>query len=648
MLIRIPMSAATARAAAVILAVLAFASIAFGQRTKPNTPPGAQPASTPKPLEMSYTLAFPQPHTHLYEVSLAIGNVTTPQLDLSLPIWTPGSYLAREYARHVQDFNADDGSERTLPWRKLDKATWRIETGAGGDNQKSIRVNYRVYANELATQTSHLDATHAYFNGASLFMYVPGATGRPHRVKFITPEGWRVTTPLALQPDPDGYYTAADYDRLVDSPTEIGAHKLLEFAVRGKPHRVAIWGQYEFDDNRLMNDLAKIVEEGAKMFGGLPYDHYTFIIHVQPGIGGGTEHLNSNVSMTRPEAFKSERGYKGFLGLESHEYFHHWNVKRIRPFALGPFDYQRENYTRGLWVSEGVTSYYGDLLLRRAGLIGMNEYLEGLADTIATYEQTPGRFEQSAESASFDAWIKHYRPDENSVNSAMSYYTKGELLGLMFDIEIRALTDNAKSLDDVMRLLLENHGLPKSGFTDAELKGAFEKVAGVDLTSFWNRFVAARDEIDFAAYFYKAGLQLTKGYRPGSPYANSKADKPGALGIRTRANGDRVVVANVIVGSPAYEGGVNAGDELVAIDGKKIDASNGVERQGQQTVLNDLRAGQRVTLTVFRRERMMNFNLNAAAKPFDRYTITELKNAGETQKALRDSWLSKEKDAQKP
>src|SRR6266511_1940362 len=290
-MIRIPRPATTARAAAVILMVLAFAAFAFGQRAKPKTPSGVQPASAPKPLEMSYKLAFPQPHTHLYEVSLTIDNVTTPQLDLSLPIWTPGSYLAREYARHVQDFNADDGSERPLPWRKIDKATWRIETAASGDSQKTVRVSYRVYANDLAT----------------------------------------------------------------------------------------------------------IVEEGAKIFGGLPYDHYTFIVHIQPGIGGGTEHLNSNVSMTRPEAFKSDRGYKGFLGLESHEYFHHWNVKRIRPLALGPFDYQRENYTRGLWVSEGVTSYYGDLLLRRAGLIGVNEYLDGLANTVARYDQTRGCSDQQGD-----------------------------------------------------------------------------------------------------------------------------------------------------------------------------------------------------------------------------------------------------------
>ncbi|HEY7180501.1 MAG TPA: PDZ domain-containing protein, partial [Blastocatellia bacterium] len=633
-MIRIPKPAATRRTAAAILTVLALAVFAFGQKTKPKTLSDAQPSPASKPLELSYTLAFPQPHTHLYEVSLTIGNVATPQLDLSLPIWTPGSYVAREYARNAQDFNAEDGSERPLPWRKIDKATWRIETGAGGDQLKTIRASYRVYANELATQTSHLDATHAYFNGASLFMYVPGATGRPHRIKFITPEGWRVTTPLALRPDPDGYYTAPDYDRLVDSPTEIGTHKLLEFSVLGKPHRAAIWGQYEFDDERLKTDLAKIVEEGAKLFGGLPYDHYTFIIHVQPGIGGGTEHLKSNVSMTRPEAFKSERGYKGFLGLESHEYFHNWNVKRIRPLALGPFDYQRENYTGGLWVSEGVTSYYGDLLLRRAGLISVNEYLEGLANNIAGYEQTPGRFKQSAESASFDAWIKQYRPDENSINSTMSYYTSGELLGLIFDIEIRAQTNNAKSLDDVMRLLLENHGLPKPGFTDAELKAAFEKVAGVDMTNFWDRFVAGHDEIDFAAYFKKAGLQLTRGYQPGSPYAASKTDKPGALGLRTRAGGDRAVVANVIAGLPAYEGGVNAGDELVAIDGKKIDASNSGDRQEraglpprlQSGPLNDLRAGQRVTLTVFRRDRLMSFDLTAAVKPFDYYTIAELKD----------------------
>ncbi|MGE0884019.1 MAG: M61 family metallopeptidase [Blastocatellales bacterium] len=614
----------------VILAIIhSLTPFCFGHLNPANTPTTA----VQRPLKLSYTLSFPQPHTHLYEVALTIGNVSTAQLDISLPVWTPGSYLVREYARHVQDFSVSDGNSQ-LNWQKIDKATWRIEAGASSGKTKTLKISYRVYANELATQTSHLDSTHAYFNGASLFMYVPSAKDQPHKLKIIAPEGWRITCPLGLAPDSDGYFTAANYDRLIDSPTEVGTHRLLEFDVRGKRHRVAIWGQYEFDDEKLKADLAKIVETGAQIFGGLPYDHYDFIVHVQPGISGGTEHLNSNVSMTRPESFKSDNGYKRFLGLESHEYFHNWNVKRIRPLALGPFDYQHENYTSGLWVSEGITSYYGDLILRRAGLISSGEYLGGLARLLAGYEQTPGRFIQSAESASFNAWIKQYRPDENSPNTAMSYYTKGEILGLLFDLEIRSLTGGAKSLDDVMRLLLENHGLPKPGFTDAELKAAFEKVSGNDLTDFWKKYVSGNEEIDFNSYFNKLGLRLEKGFSPSTSYAASKTDKPGVLGIRTRSQGDRVIVANVLAGLPAYDGGINSSDEIVAIDGQKVDAANANER------LNDLRAGQKVTLTVFRRERMMNFDLTAAIKPFDRYTISELKESGDAQKALRKAWLN--------
>lgn len=625
-----------ARMFAALMTVAVLCLTSFGQRTKPTTPKPMPPAASSiaaKPLSLSYTLSFPQPHTHLYEVIFTIGNVSTAELDISLPTWTPGSYLQREYARNVQDFSVSDDAGQ-LRWQKTDKATWHIEAGATNDKPKNIRASYRVYANELFTQTSHLDATHAYFNGATLFMYVPTAKDQPHRLKIVPPTGWRVTSPLALAPDADGYFTAPNYDVLIDSPTEVGTHKVLEFTVRGKTHRIAIWGQFEFDENRLKDDLAKIVETDAQLFGGLPYDQYVFLVHVQPGIGGGTEHLNANVSQTSPAAFKSQRGYKGFLGLESHEYFHCWNVKRIRPLALGPFDYQHENYTTGLWVSEGITSYYGDLILRRAGLTSSAEYLDGLANLLAGYERQPGRFKQSAETASFNAWIKQYRPDENSVNTAMSYYTKGEILGFLFDMEIRSLTGGAKSLDDVMRSLLENHGLPKPGFTDAQLKAAFEKAAGTDLTGFWNRYVSGTDEIDFNAYFNKVGLNLNKAYQPGSPYASSKTDKPGALGISMRVHGDRVLVSSVIAGQPAYEGGVNSGDELVAIDGKKIDAGSST------SLLNDIRAGQKITLSVFRRERLMSFDLTAAIKPYDQYTVSEMKDAADVQKALRKGWLN--------
>jgi predicted metalloprotease with PDZ domain len=378
------------------------------------------------------------------------------------------------------------------------------------------------------------------------------------------------------------------------------------------------------------------VEEDAKMFNGLLYDHYTFIVGVQPGIGGGTEHVTANVSLTTPAAFKNDTDYKRFLSLESHEYFHNINVKRIRPFALGPFDYQTENYTHNLWVSEGFTDYYGALILRRAGLTTVKDYLDDVGKLLAGYEGAPGRLVQSAESASFDAWVKQYRPDENSVNTVMSYYTRGDILGMLFDIEIRTRTNGAKSLDDVMRMLLDKYGLPKPGFTDPQLKAAFESVAGADLTDFWKRYVSGTDEVDFAGYLSKMGLSLKKEYAKDTPYADSKTDKPGALGIRTRTAGDRVIVSAVLTGLPAYDGGVNVNDELAAINGERLDSSNASK------ALADIKAGEKVTLTVFRREKLMNIELTAAVKPFDNYVITENKDATDAQKKLRIAWIGED------
>ncbi len=622
------------------LAVTFASTSTSAQRAPTANNQAPNQAAKASALSLQYTLSFPQPHTHLYEVVFAIGNLTAPQIDLQMPTWTPGSYLQREFERNVQDFAARDETGQARRWEKVDKATWRIDTGGSDGRPRAVRVSYRVYANELRTQTSHLDASHAYFNGTSVFMYVKGAVQQPLKLKINlsgATAGWRVTTPLALAPDAEGFYSAPNYDILADSPTEIGTHKLLEFDVRGKRHRVAIWGEGNYDEARLKEDLAKIVEQGALIFGGLPYEHYTFILHLQPNIGGGTEHLNSTICQTSPKAFQPRRNYVGFLGLASHEYFHLWNVKRIRPQALGPFDYQTENYTRALWLSEGVTSYYGDQLLRRAGLTTVSEYLEGLAGTMAEHEQTPGRHQQSAESASFDAWIKHYRPDENSPNSALSYYTKGELLGWLLDFEIRARSGGAKSLDDAMRYLDQTYAQRGVGFPEAELKGAFEKVAGADLTDFFARYVSGTDEVDFERYANMAGLRLERGYAPSpEPGAKGEGALRGSLGLRARASGDRVWVNNVLAGTPGYEGGVNANDELVAMDGQRVDASN------VDHLLNALRPGQQVTLTLFRRERLMTLTLTAALKPPDRYALTAAQDANAAQRAFYQAWLREE------
>ena len=595
-------------------------------------PPEARAAT----LSLVYTLSFSQPHTHLYEVAFTIGNVNAPQIDLVMPTWTPGSYLQREFARNVQEFAALDESSRPLRWEKANKATWRVETGSANGRARTVYVRYLVYANELSVRTSHLDASHAYFNGASVFMFVKGATDQPVKLKINAPAGWRITTPLALAPGSDGFYTAPNYDVLVDSPTEVGTHRLLEFDHRGKRHRIAIWGEGNFDEARLKEDFAKIVEQGALMFGGLPYDHYTFIVHVQQGIGGGLEHLNSTTLQTRPDAFSPRKHYLGFLLLTSHEYFHLWNVKRIRPKSLGPFDYENENYTRALWLSEGTSDYYGRLLLRRAGLMTSAEYLENMVAEIARYEQTPGRKVMSAESASFNAWIKGYRPDENSPNSAIDYYNKGDLLGWMLDFEIRSRTGGKKSLDDVMRYLDENYAQRGVGFPEEELKGVFEKVAGADFTDFFRRYVSGTDEIDFDSYLRMAGLQLRRTYKRSSLFDSGQKSQQaprGYLGVRTRAAGDRVFISNVIAGTPAYQGGLNSEDELVAIDGRRVDESNVNER------MDTLRPGQGVTVTVFRRGRMMTLNLTAAQKPFDRYAIIAVKQPSAAERAFYKSWL---------
>lgn len=590
---------------------------------------GGLAGQAPRPLAIEYRVAFPAPHTHLFEVTMKVGRATGATLDLQLPVWTPGSYLVREYARHVQDFRASDGAGRPLRWEKIDKATWRVAT----QGSETVEVFYRVYANELATQTSHLDADHAYFNGASLFLYVPGAKSVPHRLKIEAPAGWRVTCPLGLEPDADGYFTAPDYDRLVDAPTMVGTHRLLSFTVGGKLHRVAIMGRFPVPEERFVKDLSKIVEVTSQIFGDLPYEHYTFLILLQPGIGGGTEHLNSNVSMGSPDALATVGGYRQFLGLESHEFFHTWNVKRLRPLALGPFDYQRENYTRSLWVAEGLTSYYDDLILHRAGLLSKGEYLGTLAGALAGHDQQPGRLMQSAESSSFDTWIKQYRPDENSINTAISYYTRGQILGLLFDLEIRARTKGERSLDDVMRRLYQEYGLPRPGFTEAQLKATFEAVAGGDLTTLWKRHVEGAEEIDFGPVLARLGLELTKGWQPGLPATSGVKGDPGTIGLRIRSAGDRAIIANVLAGQPGYEAGLNAGDELVALDGLKLDAGNATRR------LNELLAGQTVGLSVFRREALRTFSVTASRKPYDRYLLTDAREASAEAVQLRRGWL---------
>src|SRR5436853_47298 len=360
----------------------------------------------PNASGISFTVSMSKPWTHLLEIEMRVtvaANLNVPnETDLVMPVWTPGSYLIREFERHVQDFAAD-ANGRALEWTKVNKNTWRVKTKGA----RAWRATYRVYANELSVRTSEVNSDHAFWNNAALLMYRDGQISAPSILRIVPAPGWKIATGLPPVAGEKNTFRAENFDILYDSPVEVSNFKELDFQVRGVPHRIVIDGKGNYDPVRLRSEVQKLVAAEVSMFGEIPYHDYTFILHLRSNTGGGLEHLNSTALGFRRFGFSNDEGYRRFDSLVAHEFFHLWNVKRIRPDALGPFDYTKENYTKSLWVAEGVTSYYGDLMVRRSGLISEREYLDGLARDIEDYQSTPGRFEMSAEEASFNTWIKN-------------------------------------------------------------------------------------------------------------------------------------------------------------------------------------------------------------------------------------------------
>ncbi|NJM07165.1 M61 family metallopeptidase [Candidatus Gracilibacteria bacterium] len=584
---------------------------------------------------ITYTIVMLAPHTHLYDVTIDVDELRGDFTDVVLPAWTPGSYMIRDFARHVQEFAS------ASPWQKIAKDTWRVQHGAA----EKLTVRYRVYAFDLTVRTSHLDSSHGYFNGANVCMYVPGRTQEPLALRLVMPEGWVATTalPLAAFEDQESevrsqetgdsgtacHFTATGYDELIDSPFECGTHRLLAFDVDGIAHRIAIWGYGNEDENRLVDDTRRIVEVQRDLFGSLPYPHYTIILHLTDGRGGGLEHRNSVTNMLDRWTFRPERSYERYLALTSHELFHVWNVKRLRAAALGPFDYQRENYTRLLWVMEGFTNYYDELLLVRGGLLTPERYLERLADEIVVLQSQPGRLVQSLETSSFDAWIKLYRPDENSSNSSISYYLKGGLVAMLIDFEIRRRTVGARALDDVLRLLYARYpfdgpGTPRSGC----YPGSGDGGCGRRLERVFAQYVSGVDEIDYDAGFAVVGLTLRWSHR-----SQRSESAPAWLGLKFKRQGERTLVAEARSDGPAYAGGIYTDDELLALDGWRVNEEKLNARLAERA------PGDSVTLTVFRGDSLQQIVVTLAAAPFDRLELVKRDDIDAQAQANYRSWL---------
>ena len=540
-------------------------------------------------------------------------------IDIKMPVWTPGSYLIREYAKNVEGFTAT-ASGKTVPSEKIRKNTWRIRT-----TDDNLTIRYRVYANELTVRTNFVDADHGYVTPAGVFMYHDALKTVPLRVVVQPYKAWKnVATGLEPVAGENYTYQAPDFDLLVDSPIEIGNHKTFGFTASNIPHTVAMFGDVEYDEKRLQADYKRVCEAVATVVGEHPCTHYTFIVHHIPPGGGGLEHLNSTTLEVTREAYATESNYKRFLGLVAHEYFHLWNVKRIRPIALGPFDYENENYTHMLWLSEGCTTFYSNYILRRAGFHTPEGYLSLVANDITTIENQPGVRVQSAAESSWDAWIKNYRPNENSANATISYYSKGSVLGTLLNLAILAGSNGERNMDDLMRLLYtEYYKKQKRGFTDDEFRQAAEQIAGRKLDDFFNIGVNTAEPINYTAYFEPVGMQLVN-------VASKTQD--GFLGAATTVANGKSTISGVRRGLAAYVDGLNVGDELISVDDVRVG-------DDLLRLISGRRVGETVRVRVNRAGFLREIPVTLTQNPLVSYRMEPLLNQTAAQKALYNKWL---------
>jgi predicted metalloprotease with PDZ domain len=570
---------------------------------------------------LSYQVAMPQPESHLYEVRFRIQGWQASVMDVKMPVWTPGSYLVREYAKNLQDFTVLDINERSLPWCKKSKNHWQIDT----TNISDLTIHYRIFANELTVRTNHLDRTHGYFNGAATFLYIVGWEKHPIQVTIIPPEyQWRITTALPALPEYRNSFTAPDFDTLVDSPFEIGTHESHYFEVLGKNHEFSIWGQGNLQATTTIADFEKIIQTEAELFGGLPYDNYLFLLHLTADGYGGLEHKNSSSLIYQRFAFRTKDKYNQFMQLVAHEFFHLWNVKRIRPKALEAFDYDQENYTPSLWFCEGTTSYYDIVIPLRAGIYDVKYFLEALSKDINRFLNIPGRLVQALSESSWDAWIKLYRRDANSDNSQISYYLKGELVSLLLDLLIRDRHNNERSLDNVMQEMWQKFGIPEVGYTPEQLQSAIESVADVNLDDFWQQCLHSTEELPLNKYLKIFGLQIQ---------ANQNNDLVPFLGLTAKAENGNTVVKFVETGSPAQQAGIDPNDELLAIDGIRVNAEQLSER------LKDYQPGATMSLTLFHQDQLRTASVILGQPRPNSYKVVPVKNPTKQQAKKFQGWL---------
>jgi len=571
---------------------------------------------------INYELRFPEPQTHYVNVRMQVSGWSGERMVLKMPVWAPGSYLVREFSRHVEQLSVTDSKGQVVSVARSAKNTWEFD--AAGSS--SFIISYFVYAYELTVRTSFIDEEHAYLNGTSIFLYAESLKSLPCTVKVFPFPAWKVMS-VALDPvsrNSPWEVVANDYDELVDSPFEIGNHTVFSFTASGVPHEVAMFGYGNYDAEKLKKDMSRIVEECTSVFGSHPCKRYLFIIHNLVSGGGGLEHLNSTTLQTNRWSYGNASSYNAFLSLVAHEYFHLWNVKRLRPQPLGPFDYDRENYTTMLWLAEGFTAYYDDLIVRRCGFTSETEYLATLAGNMSYCTNTPGSSIQALSESSYDTWIKFYRPNENSSNSTVSYYTKGAVAGALLDMEIMYATKGKYALDDVFREMYRNYYLDESRpYSEQDFIRTAEKTAGIPLWAFIQKLVHSTDTMPFHQSLVKVGLSVQDQHEIQS--------KPWT-GLNTSFSNGRLTVTSVERNSPGWTGGINVNDELIGIDEFRL-------ADDFSKLLSMKKPGDTVKVTLSRNGLIKVVPIRLERNPAVSYLLTASDKADESAAGCYRKWL---------
>ncbi|MEJ2566060.1 MAG: PDZ domain-containing protein [Gammaproteobacteria bacterium] len=597
-----------------------------------------------------FQITAKQPGAHLFEVVCTVDAPDSAGQVFSLPAWIPGSYMIRDFAKDIVQLWVSSGG-RPVAVHKLDKGTWQCAPCS-----QALTVRYEVYAWDLSVRAAHLDTTHGFFNGTSVFVKMHGKQHLPHEVEIRPPVGevygeWRVATGMArLDAPPHGFgrYGAADYDELIDHPVEMGTFTLAGFEAGGIPHGVAITGRHRADVERLCRDLKAVCEEQIRLFGEPPpMAHYLFLVTAVGSGYGGLEHRASCALLCsrddlpqRHQAALSEK-YRGFLALCSHEYFHAWNIKRIKPAAFTPYDLSKENYTGLLWAFEGVTSYYQYVMLLRCGLITNADFLELMGRTATRVWRGAGRFKQSVAESSFDAWTKFYKQDENAANAIVNYYSKGALLALALDLLIRRDTRNTRSLDDVMRGLWNAYGETGIGVEEDGVERMVTEVCGVDLRGFFDAVLRGVEDPPLAELLPQFGVDFElrpaessddKGGRRPKESPDRLQQRP-VLGVRLAEQGMEAKLAQVLDGGAAQRAGLAAGDIVMAVDNLRA------KRTNLDALLAVSAPGDTVVVHAFRRDELMTFSVVLQAAPVDTCVLTLREDVDDTARALRAAWL---------